>query len=88
MTVVCQAQPINESTPEANRKFAIELFEKKDYFNARVKLEKAYEDFKTNDLAWMMAMSHYYMRDYRSAERWFTRIGRRDKTGEFRNLSL
>lgn len=88
VTVVCQAQPINESTPEANRKFAIELFEKKDYFNARVKLEKAYEDFKTNDLAWMMAMSHYYMRDYRSAERWFTRIGRRDKTGEFPESQL
>lgn len=77
------AQPINESTPEANRKFALELYELKDYYNARIKLERAYDDFKTNDLAWRMAMSEYYMRNYRQAERWFARIGRRDKTGEF-----
>lgn len=82
------AQPLNEATPEANRKFAIELFETKDYFNARIKLERAYDDFKTNDLAWMMAMSEYKMRNYRNAERWFTRIGRRDKTGEFPEAQL
>lgn len=77
------AQPLNESTPEANRKFALELYDQKDYYNARLKLERAYEDFKTNDLAWRMAMSEYHMRNYRGAERWFARIGRRDKSGEY-----
>jgi len=88
LAVNVEAQPLNESTPESNRKFAIELFETKDYYNARIKLERAYDDFKTNDLAWMMAMSEYKMRNYRNAERWFTRIGRRDKTGEFPEAQL
>jgi peptidoglycan-associated lipoprotein len=88
LAVSVTAQPLNESTPEANRKFAIELFETKDYYNARIKLERAYDDFKTNDLAWMMAMAEYKMRNYRNAERWFTRIGRRDKTGEFPEAQL
>lgn len=82
------AQPINEATPEANRSFALELFERKDFYNARIKLEKAYEDFKTNDLAWKLAMSHYRMRDYRLAERWFARVALRDRAGEYPEAQL
>lgn len=85
---VIQAQPYNELTPEVNRKFAMELFESGDYYNASEKLEKAYEDFKTNDIAWRMAISQFHLRNYKSAERWFTRIGRRDKTGEYPEAQL
>ncbi|HRW76673.1 MAG TPA: tetratricopeptide repeat protein, partial [Saprospiraceae bacterium] len=76
------SQPANEPTAEANLKFALELFEQQDYSNAREKLEKAYEDFKSNEVAWKLAMSHYYGRDYRKAEMAFNRIVRRDRTDE------
>ncbi len=81
-------QPANEPTAEANLKFALELYEQQDYSNAREKLEKAYEDFKSNEVAWKLAMSHYYSRDYRRAEMAFNRINRRDKTDEYPESQL
>ncbi len=82
------SQPANEPTAEANLKFALELFEQQDYSNAREKLERAYEDFKTNEVAWKLAMSHYYSRDYRRAESAFNRIVRRDKKDEYPEAQL
>ncbi|MEZ5032762.1 MAG: DUF1573 domain-containing protein [Saprospiraceae bacterium] len=82
------SQPANEPTAEANLKFALELFEQQDYSNAREKLEKAYEDFKSNEVAWKLAMSHYYSRDYRKAEMAFNRIVRRDKADEYPEAQL
>ncbi|MBK7342942.1 MAG: OmpA family protein [Saprospiraceae bacterium] len=81
-------QPANEPTAEANLKFALELYEQQDYTNAREKLEKAYEDFKSNEVAWKLAMSHYYSRDYRRAEMAFNRIDRRDKADEYPESQL
>jgi peptidoglycan-associated lipoprotein len=77
------AQPVNESTPEANRTAALELYEAGDYFNALTKLEKAYEDFKVEDYIYKMGMCAFHLRDYRGAERFFTRMMRRDKAGNY-----
>jgi peptidoglycan-associated lipoprotein len=77
------AQPINQATPEANLQFALELFERKDFFNAKSRLETAYEYFPTNDIAYKIGVCEYQLRDYRAAERWFARVMRRDKIGEF-----
>ena len=46
-------------------------------------LEPAYDEYKTTDLAWKLGVANFHLRDYRKAQRYFRRIARRDRDGEF-----
>src|SRR5690606_26888271 len=71
---VLVAQPIHRSTPEANLKFANELYEAQDYYNALTRYELYYEDTKDLEIAYKIAVTHEQLRDYNKAERAYKRI--------------
>ncbi|MFK7810512.1 MAG: DUF2225 domain-containing protein [Saprospiraceae bacterium] len=75
------AQPIRTSTPDALMKEAEKKLEMYDYYNALELYEKAYDQMKKdkkkrgdNDLAYTIANLHYKLRDFRKAERWYSRV--------------
>ena len=68
------AQPLNRATPEANLKFANELFEAQDYYNALEKYELYYEETKDLEVALKIAVINEQLRDYSKAERSYKRI--------------
>ncbi len=68
------AQPLNRATPEANLKFAEELYESQDYYNALEKYELYYDEYKDLNVAFKIANINEQLRDYRKAERSYKRI--------------
>jgi tetratricopeptide (TPR) repeat protein len=76
------AQPINRATPEANLKFADELYESQDYYNALEKYELYYEEYKDLAVAFKVANINEQLRDYNKAERWYKRIVNKRSTKE------
>ena len=73
------AQPLNRATYAMMVKTAEEQMELKDYYQALVWYEKAYEDSKDRELTVIMADLSYLLRDYRDAERWYKRALRKSK---------
>ncbi|MEO1438466.1 MAG: tetratricopeptide repeat protein, partial [Bacteroidota bacterium] len=77
------AQPIKLTTAK-KIKIAEEKFQQGDTYNALEWYEKAYEDEPDNlAVVERLATIQYEQRDYKQAERWFKRLARRDKNGEY-----
>ncbi|MFT4664095.1 MAG: peptidoglycan-associated lipoprotein [Polaribacter sp.] len=75
------AQPIRTATSDAMLKEAEKKMEMNDYYNALDLYEKAYKMLKKqkktrgdNELAYTIANLHYRLRDFRKAERWYSRV--------------
>lgn len=77
------AQPIRKSSYEKNVALAHELLERRDYYNAILKFEEAYEEREDKTFLPLLGDLNYLVRDYVKAERYYTRILRNDKTDEF-----
>lgn len=78
-TVVCQAQPLNRATYATMIKLAEEQMELQDYYRALEWYEKAYDESKDRELLLVMADMSYFLREYRDAERWYSRALRKNK---------
>lgn len=76
------AQPLNRATPEANLKFANELYDSQDYYNALEKYELYYEETKDLEVALKIAIINEQLRDYDRAERSYKRIVNKRSTKE------
>ncbi len=77
--LVAWAQPVRTSTPDALIKEADAKLAMYDYYNALELYEKAYDQLKKNkkadnDLAYKIANLHYLLRDYKKAERAYSRV--------------
>lgn len=79
------AQPINRATYDVMIETAEESEAKHDYYNALEWYEKAYEEKNTMELAHHIAHLHMKLRDYRKAERSFSRVIRKDKKEQYPN---
>ncbi len=77
------AQPLGKSSYEATLQVAAEKAAEKDYYNAAVKYEEAYEEKEDRALLPKLADLYYLMRDYTKAERTYARFLRRDTKNEF-----
>lgn len=83
---LAQAQPLNRSTPEANKKSAEEAEASNNPYAALEFYEKAFDDTKDRAIAAKIAMMNYELRDYEKAEKGFSRLVLRDRKGEFTAL--
>jgi peptidoglycan-associated lipoprotein len=68
------AQPLNRSTVDEMLATAEEQLEMRDYYNALVWFEKAYEENRDLEIAYKIATLHESLRDYRKAERYWKRV--------------
>jgi len=73
-----QAQPIRKSAYNETLAAAREALSNQDYVNALERYEEAYDEKQDRALIDTIGWLQYRIRDYRSAERWFARILRRD----------
>ncbi len=73
------AQIYNEIKHETMVELADEALELGDYFSAIEWYSKAYKEEKDLSVAVTIARLHYELRNYKSAERWYTRLIGRDK---------
>ncbi len=73
------AQPLNKATTASLIDAADIAFEERDYYNASEKYKEAYEDDNSVYLAHKIAVCAYEMRDYIRAERYFTRLVKKDR---------
>ncbi len=86
LAAVVQAQPLNRSTPDANKKSAEEAESTNNPYAALEFYEKVYDDTKDKAIAAKIAMMNFELRDYERAEKGFSRIVLRDRKGEFTAL--
>lgn len=77
------AQPLNKPTYSTMVETAEEQVDLNDYYNAITYYEESYEEVKDYDVAIKLGMLNYYIRDYKDAERWFSRALRRDKEDQY-----
>ncbi len=77
------AQPIRKSSYDKVVELAWELLERKDYYNAILKFEEAFEEREDKTFLPVLADLNYLVRDYSKAERYYARLLRTDKTDEF-----
>jgi peptidoglycan-associated lipoprotein len=75
------AQPISQSSYEENLKAARKAYANQDFINALERYETSYEDREEDSLRDTIAWLEFQLRDYRSAERTYRSILRRDKEG-------
>jgi len=80
------AQPLNRSTPEANKKSAETAENSNNPYAALEFYEKVYSDSKDKQIAAKIAMMNYQLRDYDKAEKGFAKLVLRDRKGEFAPL--
>ncbi|MCG8331834.1 MAG: OmpA family protein [Chitinophagales bacterium] len=73
------AQPIRKSSYEMTLRAAREAYATQDHVNALDRYVEAYEEKQDRSLLDTIAFLQFRVRDYRSAERYFARILRRDK---------
>lgn len=83
LTSALSAQPLNRSTPEANKKSAEEAESTNNPYAALEFYEKVYSDSKDKQIAAKVALMNYQLRDYDKAEKGFARLVLRDRKGEF-----
>ncbi len=79
---VVKAQPLNRSTPEANRKSAEEAEAANNPYEALELYDKVYDETKDKAVAVKIARLEYDLRDYQQAERAFGRLVLRDRKNE------
>lgn len=80
------AQPINKASYETMLEVAAERLALKDYYNALVWYEKAYEEKNDDSLTPLIADLQYRLRDYVRAERTYARLFRRDQENKYADL--
>lgn len=73
------AQPINTASYESKLAMGEEALANKNYMVALENYEEAYEDRDDDDLVPILAEINYQIRDYRTAERLYRKLLRRDK---------
>ena len=81
------AQPLNKPTYSTMVETADEQLDLNDYYNAIDYFEQSYLEVKDYEVAIKLGQLNYYVRDYKDAERWFSRALRKDKKnqwGEYR----
>jgi len=76
------AQIYNEVKHETMVELADEALAIGDYFSAIEWYNKAYKEEKDLSVAITIARLHYELRNYKSAERWYTRLIKRDKENQ------
>ena len=81
-----KAQPLNRSTPEANRKSAEEAEAANNPYEALELYDKVYDETKDKTVAVKIARLEYDLRDYQQAERAFGRLVLRDRKNEMTEL--
>lgn len=79
ITANLTAQPLNRATYATMIRVAEEKLAEKDYYNAIDWYEKSYEERRDYDVAMIIANLHYLVRDYARAERWFSRVLKRQQ---------
>lgn len=85
-TVESNAQPLNRSTPDANKKSAEEAEANGNPYEALELYDKVYDETKDRDVAIKIAKLEYELRDYTKAERAFGRFVTRDRKNEMPEL--
>jgi peptidoglycan-associated lipoprotein len=85
-SVVATAQPLNRSTPEAMLKSAEEAEAANNPYAALELYEDVYDSSKDKALAVKIGKLNYDLRDYATAEKWFSRLVLRDRKGEYTEL--
>ncbi|MBK7937665.1 MAG: OmpA family protein [Lewinellaceae bacterium] len=80
------AQPLNRSTPDANRKSAEEAEAANNPYEALELYDKVYDETKDRAVAIKIARLEYDLRDYQAAERAFSRLVLRDRKNELTEL--
>jgi peptidoglycan-associated lipoprotein len=83
LAAAVSAQPLNRSTPEANKKSAEEAEASNNPYAALEFYEKVYDDSKDKQIAAKIALMNYNLRDYDRAEKGFAKLVLRDRKGEF-----
>lgn len=78
-----QAQPLSKPSTEQSLIAARKSIANRDYVNALEYYQQAYETTKDPLLIDTIAQMYLAVRDYRTAERWFSRLLRRDKEGDY-----
>lgn len=79
---VSNAQPLNRSTPDANKKSAAEAEANGNPYEALDLYRKVYDETKDKETAIKIAKLEYELRDYAQAERAFGRLVTRDRKNE------
>lgn len=74
-----QAQPLTKATKKSLVEAGDESLVLKDWYNALEKYKEAYEEEKTNELAYKIALCTYELRDYVKSERYFSRLLKKDR---------
>jgi peptidoglycan-associated lipoprotein len=80
------AQPLNRATPDAMLKSAEEAEAANNTYAALELYEDVYNARKDKLIAAKVGKLNYDLRDYASAEKWFSRLVLRDRTGEYTEL--
>ncbi len=81
-SLALQAQPIRKSSYEGMLAAAREAYRTENYVFALEKYEEAYEEKEDRALIDTLSWLYFRVRDYRRAERSFSRILRRDEEGK------
>ena len=82
------AQPVGKSSYETRVAVAGEKMAEKDYYNAVILYEEAFEERQNESLLPIIAGLHLKLRDYVKAQRAFARFLRRDKNDKYVSLRL
>lgn len=80
------AQPVGDSKYEQKIEAAEMSLESNNVYNALELFEEAYKESKDRNLLLAIADLSFSLRDYKKAERYYARILKRDKTGEYLDL--
>ena len=83
-----EAQPISAVSYDTMIEVAEESADKKDYANAIEWFEKAYKESKDKDLKVIIGDLNMLLRDYKKAERAYSRVLKRDKDGIYEYLRI
>lgn len=86
--LVLSAQPTTDIKYETMLEVAETAADSSDYYNAIEWFEKAYKESRDKDIAVAIADLSMLIRDYKKAERNYTRLLRRDKDGEYDYLRI
>ena len=77
------AQPLNKSTYASMLRTADLAYSTNDYYNALEWYKSAYEEEKTLETSYKIAMCYYKLKDYIKAERYFAKVLKKDKEGAY-----
>lgn len=82
------AQPLNKATYASMLRTADLAYSTNDYYNALDWFKQAYEEEKTLEVAYKIAMCHYKLRDYKRAEKQFAKVIKKDKEVDYPDVAF